>query len=90
MRARHRGSKLLLRQGIVYYGGNAWTGTHLRRLRKQHFDAPGLQLAFDAEHEAVLQAEARRDRLDKAIEAVPAASTPKSCTDWGAYAGSRH
>jgi transposase len=29
MRARHRVSKLLLRQGIVYYGGKAWTGTHL-------------------------------------------------------------
>ena len=56
MRARHRVSKLLLRQGIVYYGSRAWTGIHLVWLRKQHFDAPGLQLAFDAEHEAVLQA----------------------------------
>jgi transposase len=74
MRARHRVSKLLLRQGIVYYGGHAWTGTHLVWLRKQHFDAPGLQLAFDAEHEAVLAAEARRDRLDKAIEAMAADS----------------
>ena len=74
MRARHRVSKLLLRQGIVYYGGHAWTGTHLVWLRRQHFDAPGLQLAFDAEHEAVLQAEARRDRLDKAIEAMAADS----------------
>jgi len=74
MRSRHRVSKLLLRQGIVYYGGKAWTGTHLRWLRKQHFDTPGLQLAFDAEHEAVLAAEARRDRLDAAIEAMAADS----------------
>ena len=74
MRARHRVSKLLLRQGIVYYGGHAWTGTHLVWLRRQHFDVPGLQLAFDAEHEAVLQAEARRDRLDKAIEVMAADS----------------
>src|ERR1039458_5923892 len=74
MRARHRVSKLLLRRGIVYYGGHAWTGTHLVWLRRKHFDAPGLQLAFDAEHEAVLQAEARRDRLDKAIEAMAADS----------------
>jgi Transposase len=57
MRARHRVSNLLLRQGIVYYSGKAWTGTHLVWLRRQHFDAPGLQLAFDADHEAVLQAE---------------------------------
>src|SRR3954451_21520227 len=28
MRARHRLSKLLLRYGIVYYGGKAWTGVH--------------------------------------------------------------
>ena len=28
MSARHRVSKLLLRQGIVYYGGRAWTGEH--------------------------------------------------------------
>jgi transposase len=74
MRARHRVSNLLLRQGIVYYGGQAWTGTHLVWLRKQDFDAPGLQLAFDADHEAVLQAEARRDRLDKPITAMPAGS----------------
>src|SRR5450631_2212529 len=74
MRARHRVSKLLLRQGIVYYGGKAWTGTHLRWLRKHHFDTPGLQLAFDADHEAVLAAEARRDRLDAAIEAMAADS----------------
>jgi transposase len=74
MRARHRVSKLLLRQGIVYYGGSAWTGVHLVWLQAQHFDAPGLQAAFDAEHEAVLQAEARRDRLDKAIETMAADS----------------
>ena len=74
MRARHRVSKLLLRQGIVYYGGTAWTGTHLRWLRQQHFDTPGLQLAFDADHEAVLAAQARRDRLDAAIEAMAAES----------------
>ena len=74
MRSRHRVSKLLLRQGIVYYGGRAWTGTHLVWLRRQHFDALGLQLAFDAEHEAVLAAEARRDRLDAAIKAMAADS----------------
>ena len=44
---------MLLRQGIVYYGGHAWTGTHLVWLRAQHFDTPGLALAFDAEHEAI-------------------------------------
>jgi transposase len=72
MRSRHRVSKLLLRQGIVYSGGRAWTGAHLAWLRRQHFDVPGLQEAFDAEHEAVLAAVARRDRLDAAIEEMAA------------------
>jgi transposase len=35
MSARHRVSKLLLRQGIVYYQGRAWTGRHDRWLRAQ-------------------------------------------------------
>ncbi len=40
MRARHRLSKLLLRQGIVYNGGQAWTAKHDAWLRRQHF-GPG-------------------------------------------------
>ena len=39
MRARHRLSKLLLRQGIVYSGGQAWTGPHDAWLRQQRFDS---------------------------------------------------
>ena len=35
MRARHRLSKLLLRQGIVYSGGQAWTGAHDTWLRRR-------------------------------------------------------
>ena len=35
MRARHRLSKLLLRHGIVYYGGQAWTGKHDAWLRHE-------------------------------------------------------
>ena len=35
MRTRHRLSKLLLRHGIVYYGGNAWTGKHDIWLRRE-------------------------------------------------------
>ena len=37
MRARHRLSKMLLRHGIVYYDGDAWTGKHDRWLRRQRF-----------------------------------------------------
>jgi len=67
MSARHRLSKLLLRQGIVYYGGNAWTATHERWLRTHRFTTPGLQLAYDTAFDAMLATLDRRDRLDKAI-----------------------
>ena len=41
MSARHRLSKLLLRQGIVYSGGKAWTGVHDTWLRQQRFALAG-------------------------------------------------
>src|SRR5438045_5186541 len=65
MRAGHRLSKLLLRHGIVYYGGPTWNGVHEAWLRGQHFGQRGIQLAFDAELEAMLLALDRRGRLDK-------------------------
>jgi transposase len=74
MSARHRVSKLLLRQGIVYAGGKAWTGTHDQWLRRQHFDQPGLQHAFDAGYDALAAVIDRRDRLDIAIAAMAADS----------------
>jgi transposase len=74
MSARHRVSKLLLRQGIVYYGGRAWTGKHEAWLRKQHFDALGLQLAYDTAFDTMLATVDRRDRLDTAIAAMAADS----------------
>jgi transposase len=74
MRARHRLSKLLLRQGIVYSGGQAWTGAHDAWLRRHRFDAPALQLTFESDYDAVLTVKARRDRLDEAITALAADS----------------
>jgi transposase len=57
MRARHRTSKLLLRQGILWSGGTAWTGAHYQWLGKQHFEVPGLQMAYDTTLETVLLAQ---------------------------------
>lgn len=74
MRARHRVSKLLLRHGIVYTDGAAWTGAHHAWLARQHLPSPATRVAFDAEHEAVLATLARRDRLDAAITAMAADS----------------
>ena len=72
MAARHRLSKLLLRQGIVYSGGKTWTGKHEHWLRAQRFDTPGLQLAYDSAFDAMLASLQRRNRLDDAIAAMAA------------------
>jgi transposase len=75
MSARHRVSKLLLRQGIVYSGGKAWTGVHDAWLRSQRFDSAALRLTYDTAYETMLAAVDRRDRLDRAIAAMAAGST---------------
>lgn len=74
MSARHRLSKLLLRQGILWSGGTAWTGAHDAWLRRQRFDEPARQLAFDSAYETVAMIVARRDRLDEAIATMAAGS----------------
>jgi transposase len=75
MRARHRLSKLLLRHGIVYYGGKAWTGAHdrwLRTVAAPQLTTPATRMAFDADYDHVLTMQARRGRLDAAIEDIAA------------------
>ena len=79
MRARHRLSKLLLRHGIVYFGGDTWTGKHDAWLRNEASRQLGsaasqaTRLTFDSDYEAVLVVKARRDRLDAAIATMAAA-----------------
>ena len=70
MSARHRVSKLLLRKGIVYYGGKAWNAKHETWLRSHRFEQPALQLAYDISFESMLLTAQRRDRLDAAIAAM--------------------
>jgi transposase len=74
MRARHRLAKLLLRQGIVYSGGQAWTGVHNAWLRRQRLDNRVTQFTFDSDYEAMVAVKARRDRLDKSIAEMAADS----------------
>ena len=81
MRARHRLSKLLLRHGIVYYGGRAWTGKHDQWLRVDalpQLTTRATRLAVDNDYETVLAVKARRDRLDAVIEemAIDSEFTP--------------
>jgi transposase len=71
MRARHRLSKLLLRQGLVWEH-SAWTGAHEDWLRSHRFHRRGVQLAFDEALDTVFTVHARRNRLDAAIEEMAA------------------
>jgi len=72
MRARHRVTHMLLRNGIVYSGGKQWTGRHDRWLRQITLPQRPTQLAFTAGYEAILTTLARRDRLDAEIGALAA------------------
>lgn len=74
MSARHRVSKLLLRQGIVYSGGKAWTNTHDLWLRRQRFDQSGLRIAYESAYDAMSAVVDRRDRLDAHIAVMAADS----------------
>ena len=74
MTARHRISKLLLRQGIVYYDGQAWSGRHELWLRQQRFNNAALQLTYDAAFDAMTACVDRRERLEAAIETMAADS----------------
>jgi transposase len=74
MSARHRLSKLLLRQGIRYNGETTWNQAHDRWLIRQRFDHPALQLSYEAAYDAMTACLDRRDRLDAAITTMAADS----------------
>jgi transposase len=77
MRSRHRLSKLLLRHGIVYYDGAAWTSKHDAWLRGEalgQLRSPATRLTFDSDYETVLATQARRGRLDESIAQMAADS----------------
>lgn len=74
MRERHRLSKLLLRHGIVYSGGQAWTGSHDVWLRRQEFTSPAIQVTFDSSYEAMILTVDRRKRRDENIAKIAAGS----------------
>ncbi len=82
MSARHRLSKLLLRQGIVWSGGQAWTGAHDDWLRRQRFEEPARQLALRVclrdgrDDTGAAEPARRRDRRDGGGQCVHAGRGP--------------
>jgi transposase len=70
LRARHRLSKFLLRQGRIHYGTKAWGAAHWAWLRSQRFDFPLSQATFEAYVRAVEEADARLESLDQQVLAL--------------------
>jgi transposase len=69
-RCHHRLSKALLRKGLIYTQGNAWTSKHLLWLRGLRFENPLEQVVVDDYLLAIEQLEERLKGFDEKIEAV--------------------
>lgn len=67
LRARHRLSKFLLRQGLVWRETKAWGVGHRAWVRRQRFDFPALQRTFESYLRAVEEAEARLADMDRQV-----------------------
>jgi transposase len=70
MRSRHRLSKYLLRRGLIYVAGNAWTQRHRRWLRSLEFEDRNAGIVFEQYLWAIEHLEERLGRLDTEIEAL--------------------
>jgi transposase len=68
MRARHRLGKFLLRRGQRYESGNAWTGVHMRWLRKLSFEDACSQAVFVDYLASVELLVGRRQTLNSTLE----------------------
>ena len=68
LRARHRLSKFLLRQGRVYRQTRSWGVQHRLWLKAQRFEWPALQQTFEAYVRTLEETEARLAALDQALQ----------------------
>lgn len=68
LRARHRLSKFLLRQGRVYRETKAWCVAHQGWLKTQRFEWAHLQQSFEAYMRANQEAEARLELLNQQVQ----------------------
>ena len=71
-RARQQAQGFLLRHGRVFSGRGAWTKAHRSWLARQRFVHPAQQIVLQEHREAIAEAEARLQRLERQIaELVP-------------------
>lgn len=68
LRARHRLSKFLLRQGRSYRETRAWGVAHRQWLTRQRFEWPALHQTFEAYRRTLDETDARLETLDQALQ----------------------
>jgi transposase len=67
LRARHRMSKFLLRQGLIWREKTTWGVKHRAWIRQQRFDFEPLQRSFESYLRAIEEAEARLADLNRQV-----------------------
>jgi transposase len=82
LRARHRMSKLLLRRGLVYRGGSAWTHKHRRWLSDIVWEHEADRDVFEDYRLAISQVEARLEALDARLEAISQEAPYREAVGW--------
>lgn len=81
-RARHRLSKMLLRQGRVYRVGRNWTQAHRRWLRGQVFEHEAARTVFEDYLLGIEQLEERIRTLDVDLEAISGEGRYREPVGW--------
>lgn len=82
MRARHRLSKFLLRRGLVFTGGSAWSQKHSQWLSTLGWELPGDEETFADYQMAISQLEARIRALDCRIEQIAQEEPYRAPAGW--------
>ena len=81
LRARHRLSKFLLRQGLIWRETKAWGVKHRAWIRQQRFDFAPLQGSFESYLRAVEEAEERLRDLEQQVVELAEHSSWKGIVD---------
>lgn len=81
-RAQHRLVKMLLRRGLVFGSGRAWSQAHRRWLEELRFDSVFDQVVFDDYRYAIEHLERRIDAIDEQLEKAAAAPLYREQVGW--------
>lgn len=67
-RARHRLNRFLVRHGMKYWSGKAWTSGHLKWIKSIRFDEPEAQMVLEQYRLALEEETERMKRFDELVQ----------------------